>query len=632
MVLRRTGGRPLGAREPPNTFSTSPTRLSGKLSPRKFANQDDELTLTRVNSQVKKYISNIENTSPTPKKSSSDVTASPRTPKPSSRTATQAKTITPTSTGTRTPSQVSLLSKKFESSTLDETTSSPSRETKVVPSSPSRETKVAPSSPSRTEKASPSSPSRTVIPKVAPPSPTRSKAPSVSWFNEPSSTARPRTPTPSSFINPESPVSRGRLESPTRGRRSPGPRPNPSTETSSSAGHTSPLRPRSSSPAHATEFIPLRTLETAQAQARSEAIASSKVKAKSPPTSPSLKQSYWERPRSNSSLSSHRSVKMEKSPVVERISRFESSLPEASPKFENASSKFDKPAQITEKLAESSGLPKVENSPRIEETYQFDKSFSMFHSKAPSDPLNSSTSSSASNYSTCSTGQLSRHGTMSSISSASSTYSAIATQPSPKLGKTPCLPPPSRYPYPSSSAFEINQPEQQREIESEPNLDPPRESEHEEAQEDIPIFETTPQSVLEKPSVNEVEDENHEEVTEEYIVNRRRPGSPKHCPAPVYKIVDLNRQPSSAKIVPPSFTRFDLHMDDSSSLPPGPRFHIAMSLNQPHPSMIPGWFPDQNQHSETISPKVSTPLIRLLQEGFFAKLLLFYIIMIYLLA
>lgn len=463
MALKRTGGRPLGAREPPNAFSTSPSRYSTKNNISKFntSQHQDQAPLntkhspSRLNGQVKKYISNIENTSPTLNSNvpSSPVMSSPARDSPTvspfktpttSRTA-KVKTPTPKST-TRTPSQVSLLSAKFEGSSIDDSRSIPSS-----PKSSSTAFKNAPSSPS----------------------PSRRKPETNSWMSSPSSH---RTTSPSSINTPSNNFQSTRSNSPTpRGRQSP--HTNGETPTYLS-NNTSPLRVRSNSPAHITEFAPLRIPETAHSQARSEAIASSKVLARpTPPTTPSLNQASWETPKNVSSPQGPTSTRLE------RTSRMESPIPENHLHNTESHTRVEQEVKLESRLPavrietkreEASPKPKRTltakdriHSPHIESSSQFERPIAkpeqhlsekpshMQYSKAqneqhssvatsatPPPSLNSSVSSS-SGYSSYSGSQISRHGTNGSITSASSlssAYSAIATQPSPKLGKAPRLP------------------------------------------------------------------------------------------------------------------------------------------------------------------------------------------------
>lgn len=656
MALKRTGGRPLGARELPNTFATSPVRYSSIPKPERTtptsklnygqvnASSEDINRSPRVrsNGQVKKYIENIENTSPAPRSNynSSPIASTPspstigrplpdvakNVSKPSPRT-----TPLPASPSTpkvaRTPSQVSQLSAKFEGASLQDL-QSPYTSSGVVRNTPSP-------GGSRFNSAAPSSPS---------PSRTRTMASRGSPLPHDSQT----TPTKMRPL--------GQVETP-----------------SYLSSPTSPLRTRQVSPTTLREFNRFQSPESVHAQARSEAIQLSKIRTRSPPESPSLKQAAtWETSQPNPASRLY-------SPVAENLSKFESPTLERSrtaltrettqrptPKSYEAQlqrlptkleqNTYSRPPRADSQFSESPVIPQEAFTPDdISEPFI-----------APATPA--SLSSSISSCSSYSVGTMSRHETSGSIksnSSASSAYSFIATQPSPKLGKTPLLPPPG-IDHTTSSIIERTLDEER--------VQPDDEIHHDSQETKQADIEASPDFVLEANKAV-VEDETHEAVSEEYIVNRRRPGSP-HCPAPVHKIVDCRRPSSMISFQPDvAGSRYNLHMDDWSAPAPAPRAQSSvtfsdasstrrsstsstsqMSINTAYTNITvpstrgaspaPGSFPSKDAaasndsdpfefDSATTTPpatKVSTPIDRLLQDGLFCNILFLYILIIYLTA
>lgn len=660
MALKRTGGRPLGARELPNTFATSPARYSStpkqeRTSPASKMNngrfdafQENDLSTkspsrVRSNGQVKKYIENIENTSPAPR---SNYNPSPIASTPSQSTIGRAvpevttnvskqshrAALAPASPSTpkiaRTPSQVSQLSAKFEGTTLQEP-QSPSSSSEVSRNSPSsgsnRINSVASSSPSPSR-------TRTMASRASPLPYDSQSIPTKMRFQM-------QAETPSYLSSP-----------------------------------TSPLKTRPASPTTLKEFNRFQSPESVHAQARSEAIQLSKIKSRSPPASPFLKQAAtWE-------ISQPKAASRPYKPMAENTSKIEPSMLERSRTANTKKATQRSTAQHYEtqlqRLPTKLELNGYSQPPRVESQFHESPGIpqEVFTPNDISEPFGvpatpASLGSSISSCSSYSVGSISRHDTTGSIksnSSASSTYSFIAAQPSPKLGKTPLLPPPG-IGQTTPSIIERTLDEEQAQ---------PDEVIHHESQDPKQAgIEASPDFVLEA-NKSEVEDETHEAVSEEYIVNRRKPGSP-HCPAPVHKIMDC-RQPSSIASFQPDAagSRYNLHLDDWSAPAAAPRVQSSlifseaasstrrssasstsqMSINTAYTNItVPstrGASPVSNNFlskgsaasnisdpfefdsatTTTTPTKVSTPIDRLLQDGLFCNILFLYLLIIYLTA
>lgn len=254
--------------------------------------------------------------------------------------------------------------------------------------------------------------------------------------------------------------------------------------------------------------------------------------------------------------------------------------------------------------------------------------------------------------------EISRHGTTGSMSStssssstsstASSAYLAIAMQPSPRLGKTPFLPPPGSVRLPSlqfskfssldmdqgmdqdleyghaehehgdvvgidqdqDDGYDYDEQEQQFEAHQEREDQEPTAKEPESIPKQLQTgLPEPPKWVFETVKPLSEEDASQQEISENYIINRRRPGV-QDCPAPVHKIIPAtaDRPASVLSFYAPMSSpvlggigvpgghhhqammgspRFDLHFDDdglilgsggSSSGHTGDGFNSALGI------------------------------------------------------
>lgn len=203
----------------------------------------------------------------------------------------------------------------------------------------------------------------------------------------------------------------------------------------------------------------------------------------------------------------------------------------------------------------------------------------------------------------------------SSTSSASSIYSQIATQPFPKLGRTPCLPPPIKE---NRCVGDIN---------NQPDNDPDMAMGEDVADE--------AQIILEPAELQGVFGDSalREEITEEFIVTRRKPGAP-YCPAPVYIITGAYTDSTEVDALDNIDYEEDFYtfLDEPPVFDQGDASHDLALVRPDEP--LPGRLPYLLEHSpDNLARKPNRTIFdRLLQPSLFSNIFVLYVFIIYLAA